>query len=77
LLVVDVDSRVGDNLLTSVEQGALDSLASLLEVHLENNLLTFFPTLSNLPVLTTLDLSNNLIRSLGYNAFNNLALTSL
>ena len=72
-----VDSRVGDNLLTSVEQGALDSLASLVEVHLENNLLTFFPALASLPVLTTLDLSNNLIRSLGYNAFNNLALTSL
>ncbi|KAI0207064.1 hypothetical protein LSAT2_008303 [Lamellibrachia satsuma] len=70
--------RISDNQLASVGKGAFDNLPSLREIYLESNVLTYFPTLSNIPALTTINLGNNTIRTLGYNAFkDSLALSSL
>ena len=62
-------SQWSNNMLLSVEQGALDNLPKLKEISLQENDLTYFPSLSNVPALSTVDLSNNKICVLGYDAF--------
>ena len=62
-------------MLLSVEQGALDNLQKLEEISLQENNLTYFPSLSNVPALSTVDLSNNKIQALGYDAFSGIGLS--
>ena len=60
---------LNDNLITTLEPGAFSGLSNLREISLQNNLITYFPALTSLPSLSTLDLSNNQIETLGYETF--------
>lgn len=59
-----------NNDIQTVDAKAFVSLKnSLEEVYLQNNKMTWFPALQNLQKLKKLDVSNNQIETLGYNAF--------
>ena len=58
-----------DNSLQQVQDGAFTGLVTLEELYLENNDLTYFPALTNLPALRILHLQDNQIQNIGYEAF--------
>ena len=62
---------MNDNELVEVEEGAFDELGSTLErIYLQNNRLPYFPSLPQpMEALTTVDLSNNLIKAVGFEGF--------
>ncbi|XP_033105232.1 uncharacterized protein LOC117107633 [Anneissia japonica] len=57
------------NLIVDAGEGVFEGLANLRYIYLSNNLIQHWPTTVDLPMLRTLDLSDNSIKSLGKNAF--------
>ncbi|XP_072046269.1 uncharacterized protein [Amphiura filiformis] len=63
-----------DNAITSLQGDVFEPLVNLQKLYMSNNLIEFFPKLPDMPSLQTLDLSDNQIKYVEENAFDNLTL---